>query len=260
MRSSVSIETLETLELERRGHVWIVRLNRPSKMNAMSPRMFSELQLVMGSASDDWSVHAIVLTGSGKAFSAGADINTFEKLQDDAEYHAQLATVEAAFRAVEDCAVPVIAAVNGPALAGGLEILLFCDFVLAVDVATFGFSEILVGLQPVYGLSRGSANAGRNWIRYLAYTGESLSASTALSIGIVQKVLPTTHSLMMEAMRIANRIAALPTSAVREGKRLEAELARVADLSLTIAPATRLFADKKHKEAVQSFLRQRRSR
>ena len=245
----------ETLDLEVHGRVLVVRLNRPLKHNAMTQTMFSELRQVLLQAGGYPAVGAIVLTGRGPSFSAGADLNTFQTLNDAAAYRAQLDLVEATFSAVEKCAVPVIAAVNGPALAGGLEILLFCDFVIASPDAVFGFSEVLVGLQPVYGLLRGPAVIGRNWTRCLAYTGENLDAQAAMSIGLVQRIVPLT-SLVDEALRTAGVIASRAPEAIREGKRL----ANIHEMDLISAQRTagRLFESETHKQAVEEFFRKRR--
>jgi enoyl-CoA hydratase len=248
---------LETLHVEAYGRVLLVRFNRPEKRNAMSQILFRELRQGLIEWGGNPEVGAIVLTGSGTAFSAGADLHTFEALQDATAYQAQLDLVEGAFDAVENCAVPVIAAVDGLALAGGLEILLFCDFVMASPNAVFGFSEVLVGLQPVYGLTRGTAVMGRNWTRYLAATGDRIDAETAQAIGVVQRIVPQ-GELLEEALRIAGIIASRSPDAIREGKRLASM--NPPDLANARAAAVRLFASNRHKQAVREFFAARKRR
>jgi enoyl-CoA hydratase/carnithine racemase len=256
---------MTTLQVEQHERTLLVRLNRPDKLNAISPEMFRELRQLFLDATADSEVGAIVITGSGRAFSSGADLRTFETLQNKAAYQAQLELVAGAFRAAEECRVPVVAAVNGLALAGGLEILLFCDFVIAAPCAIFSFSEVGVGLQPVYGLLRGPAVMGRNWTRYLAYTGERICAQTAAAIGLVQRIVPASQ-LLDTAMHVARTIALQPPAAVAEGKRLANHFcvnAYIGDdekVTDAIRTAERLFDSAEHKHAVNRFFVDRKKR
>jgi enoyl-CoA hydratase/carnithine racemase len=247
----------ETIRIERRNRVAILRMNRPEKKNAMTPTFFRELPRVLDELDDDPSVRALVLTGAGDAFSAGGDIGSFDQLADLPAYRGQLKLVENAFHALETCALPVIAAVNGVAYGGGTEIVLFCDFVIAsAEHARFSFREIRVGLQPGYGLVRGPDIVGRQWTKYLALTGDIIDARKAMEIGLVQEVV--SHDVLLDdALAIAARIAANPPTAVRVGKRFVNRDTPGGGLRETMEATAILFTTEDHKEGVRAFLEKR---
>ncbi len=222
----------ETLAIERQGRVAILRINRPDKKNAMSPDFFRELPRALEELDRSGDTRAVVLTGAGDAFSAGGDIQSFDRLNDLADYRAQLQLVENAFHSIERAELPVIAAVNGIAYGGGTEIILFCDFVVASEQARFAFREIRVGLQPGYGLVR------------------------ALAIGLVQEVTPHAD-LLPKALEIAQRIAANPAIAVRVGKHFVNRYLGADGLRETQEPTALLFSTPDHKEGVSAFLQKR---
>src|SRR5690606_14033452 len=160
---------------------------RPEKSNAMDRAFFAELTELMSGFGGDDRVRAVVLTGAGRAFSAGGDIDMFADLDGDvARVRPHLRAVYDAFHAVERCAVPVIAAVNGLAFGGGTELALACDVVLAAESARFAFKEPTVGLAPGYGVVRGPEVLGRHWTRYLALSGREIDAARAERAGLVQ--------------------------------------------------------------------------
>jgi enoyl-CoA hydratase len=247
----------ETIRVERRDQVAILWMNRPEKKNAMSPTFFRELPRVLAELDADPSVRALVLTGAGDAFSAGGDIDSFDKLTNLPAYRGQLQLVEDAFHSLERCALPVIAAVNGVAYGGGTEIVLFCDFVLAsAEKARFAFREISVGLQPGYGLVRGPDVIGRQWTKYLALTGDIVGAEKAKEIGLVQEVVAHA-ALLDEALAIAGRIASNPPTAVRVGKRFVNRDTEGGGLRETMEATAILFTTEDHKEGVRAFLEKR---
>ena len=140
------------LSLERREEVAIVTLQRPEKRNALSIDLRVELTDSFGALSDDPDVGAIVLTGAGPAFCSGMDTTQFGG---DREHRQRLVeTSISSFRAVGNCAKPVVAAVNGPALAGGFALALLCDLRLAAEEASFGFPELPRGIPPSYAAAR----------------------------------------------------------------------------------------------------------
>src|SRR4051794_5409211 len=143
-------------------------MDRPEKLNAMNPAFFRELPAVLAELDADEGVDACVLTGAGRAFSAGGDIASFQQVTDVAAYRLHLRLVYDAFPAVERAQVPVIAAVNGIAYGGGTELVLVCDLVIAARGARFAFREATVGLMPGWGVVRGPDVIGRHWTRWLA--------------------------------------------------------------------------------------------
>lgn len=147
----------------------------------------------------------------------------------------------------------MIAAVNGIAYAGGTEIVLFCDFVIASERARFSFREISVGLQPSYGLVRAPDLIGRSWTKRLAMTGEILDAVQAQQIGLVQEVAPH-EQLLDQACQLARRIASGSRVAVRRGKRFVNRTLTAASLDESSNATADLFATPEHKAAVRDFL------
>lgn len=242
--------------------VLLLTMTRPEKLNAMDQAFFRELKAVMdGLGSNDLGadVRAVVLTGSGRAFSAGGDIDMFAELDGDVRStRPHLRLVYDAFHAVERCAVPVIAAVNGIAYGGGTELALACDVVLAGGSARFAFKEATVGLMPGYGIVRGPAVLGRHWTRYLALTGREIGARQAERAGLVQEVHPD-ESLVARAVALAGEIAGHSPLAVQVGKAFVNRDA-VGGLSESIEATALLFDTAEHRVAVSEFRAARISR
>lgn len=231
---------------------------RPEKLNAMDRAFFAELTELMSGFGGDDRVRAVVLTGAGRAFSAGGDIDMFADLDGDvARVRPHLRAVYDAFHAVERCAVPVIAAVNGLAFGGGTELALACDVVLAAESARFAFKEPTVGLAPGYGVVRGPEVLGRHWTRYLALSGREIDAARAERAGLVQEVHPDAD-LLPAAVALAAEIAALPPLAVQVGKAFVNRDA-VGGFNESVEATALLFATEEHRAAVAAF-RARRGR
>jgi enoyl-CoA hydratase/carnithine racemase len=236
--------------------VVLLTMCRPEKLNAMDRAWFGELiELMTGFGKDD-RVRAVVLTGAGRAFSAGGDIDMFADLDGDvARVRPHLRQVYDAFHAVERCAVPVIAAVHGLAYGGGTELALACDIVLAGESARFAFKEPTVGLTPGYGVVRGPEVLGRHWTRYLALTGREIDAARAGRAGLVQEVHPDAD-LLPAAVALAAEIAALPPLAVQVGKAFINRDA-VGGFNESVEATALLFATNEHRAAVEAFRRRR---
>jgi enoyl-CoA hydratase/carnithine racemase len=227
-------------------------MNRPEKLNAMGRAFFTRLPLVLADLDADRSIGAAVLTGAGRAFSAGGDIESFSLLTDHFAYRKQLRMVFDAFHSVEVARIAVIGAVNGIAYGGGTELTLACDYVFASEEARFGFREVTVGLTPGWGVIRGPDVIGRSWTRRLALAGEIIDAQTALAIGLVQTVVPA-GDLLAEARALAARIAAHPRIATAVGKQLINR--GTTDGFIEAAEATALlFTTDDHKKAVADFI------
>jgi 3-hydroxypropionyl-coenzyme A dehydratase len=166
-----------------------------------------------GIGGDD-GVACVVLTGAGTAFCSGMDVKQFGG---DAENRRRLAESSfAAFNGVGRCPKPVIAAVNGPAIAGGFALALVCDMRVASESARFGFPELPAGIPPAYAAARAALDAGL--ARELCLTGRMLDAGEALARGVVNAVHPDAE-LLPRALELAASVAALPRGAVLETKR-----------------------------------------
>jgi enoyl-CoA hydratase/carnithine racemase len=232
---------------------------RPEKLNAMDPAFFRELPQVLETLDADPGVRVCVVTGAGRAFSAGGDIESFHALDDIPAYRRHLRRVFAAFHAVERCETVVIAAVNGIAYGGGTELTLACDLALASEQARFAFREPSVGLMPGYGVVRGPETLGRPWTRWLALTGEEIGAEQALRIGLVQRTVAH-ERLIDEGLALARRIAGNPPLAVAATKQFVNRDAQAAGLAESVEATALLFASDDHKQRVGQFLDRRKER
>ena len=202
------------LSLERRDEVAVVTLQRPEKRNALSIDLRIELSETFGSLGDDPEVGSIVLTGAGPAFCSGMDVTQFGG--DRANKERLVETSVACFRAVGNCPRPTVAAVNGPALAGGFALAMLCDLRVAADSASFGFPELPRGIPPSYASVR--AVLPPAVAAELVLTGRILDAAGALRLGIVNAVHPG-EELIARALELAGRIASGPREAIAETKR-----------------------------------------
>ncbi len=202
------------LSIERQDGVAMVTLQRPEKRNALSIELRVELAECFGALADDDEVGCVVLTGAGPAFCAGMDLGQFGG---DREHKRRLvATSTGAFAAVGSCPKPVVAAVNGPALAGGFALALLCDVRIASAEARFGFPEVPRGIPASYASARSALPAGTS--ADLAFTGREIDAAAALRLGVVSEVVPG-DGLRERALELSARIAAMPAGAALETKR-----------------------------------------
>jgi enoyl-CoA hydratase/carnithine racemase len=190
-------------------------MNRPDKMNAIDAALGDAIEAAVKRAAADPGVRAIVLTGAGRAFSAGFDLQG-EDFEMDAEgWRDDIGANMRRFRAVWDCEVPVIAAVNGWALAGGLELMLCCDLAIAAESARFGEPEVRhVSAPPTLMLPW---TVPMRHARWLMYTGDTIDAAEALRIHMVNKVVPDAQ-LRAEAERVARKCARMPGAAIKFAK------------------------------------------
>jgi enoyl-CoA hydratase len=232
--------------------VVVLTMSRPEKLNAMDEQFFAELTAVMRRTGVDDDVRAVVLTGEGRAFSAGGDVGTFEAMAGDVhQVRPHLRRVYDAFHAVELCAVPVIAAVNGIAFGGGTELALACDVVLAAESARFAFKEPTMGLMPGYGIVRGPEVMGRHWTRYLALSGREISAVRAERAGLVQEVHPD-DGLLPAAVELAMEMAVHSPLATQVGKAFVNRDA-VGGFSESVEATALLFGTAEHRAAFTAF-------
>ena len=203
----------DLLSIERRGEVALVTLRRPEKRNALSIELRLELADAFGALSGDDGVGCVVLTGAGSAFCSGMDTDQFGG--DRANRERLVTTSTLAFQAVGSCRRPVIAAVNGPALAGGFALALLCDLRVAASTATFGYPELPRGIPPSYAAARAVLPA--TVAQELCLTGRIVGAEEAYRLGIVREVAE--DDAVGRAVALAERISALPSRAVLETKR-----------------------------------------
>lgn len=201
------------LSIERHGEVALVTLRRPEKRNALSIDLRVELAESFGRLSGDPDIGCVVLTGAGSAFCAGMDVTQFGGDLDNRRRLAETST--AAFEAVGDCARPVIAAVNGAALAGGFALALLCDLRVAAADARLGYPELPRGIPPSYAAARAVLPA--TVAQDLCLTGRVIDAGEAARLGVVREVAP--GDVVERALQLAEKIASLPREAVLETKR-----------------------------------------
>jgi enoyl-CoA hydratase len=241
-----------TVEREAEG-VALVWMDRPDRLNAMGPAFFAELPRLLAELDADPAVEVCVITGRGRAFSAGGDIASFDALSDVESYRRHLRLVYDGFHSLERCELPVIAAVNGLAYGGGTELVLASDLVVASERASFALREVTVGLMPGYGVVRGPDVIGRHWTRWLALTGDIIDAEQARRIGLVQRVVAH-EDLLEEAHSVAARIRANAPLAVRASKQF-INRATGAGFPESVEATALLFTTDEHKRRIRAFLK-----
>jgi enoyl-CoA hydratase len=217
-------------ELEER--VLTVTLDRPQVRNALGRELILALTELARGIGDDDAVDVVVITGVDPAFCAGLDVKQLEAEGRDFLRFASAPETNP-FLAVRDCPKPVIAAVNGPAVAGGLELVLACDIVVASERATFVDPHAKIGYVSVQGLSAALVQAlGPSLARELSFTGNPIDAATALRAGLVSRVVPH-DQLLVTARELARDVGAVDQPTVRTIK----DAYRRSLLALTDAPA-----------------------
>jgi enoyl-CoA hydratase/carnithine racemase len=222
--------SLETLEVSLQGRVAVVTLNRPAAMNAINMQMRADLRQALEALRHDPEVGAAVLTGSGeKSFSAGMDLREFAQTNANVPIAEMKRFRWAQGEGIAAFDKPIIAAVNGVAIGGGVELALLCDMVFAATGASFAFAEIKRGLMPGNGgTQRLSRRIGQARALEMILTGRSVSADEALALGLVEYVVPA-PDLLAKAVALAEQMAAQAPVAVRSAK---AAIRRGAELSL----------------------------
>jgi enoyl-CoA hydratase/carnithine racemase len=255
--------TYATLLVERSadGHVATVTLNRPEQMNAINTAMGEELLACFDRLSSDAAVRAVVLTGAGdRAFCAGGDLKERNEMTDEVWRAQHVIFEQAAFRILR-CPVPVIAAVEGFALAGGCELAVLSDFIVAGETAVFGVPETTIGLFPgIGGTQLLPRILGAPLAKELIFTGRRMKAEEAKAAGLINHLVPKGQALA-RALEIAASIAANGPLAVRQAKKaiaygLETDLDTGMILAIEAYNATVVTEDRR--EGVRAFNEKRR--
>jgi len=248
----------ETILLETHGRVGLITLNRPQALNALNAQIVSELNHALDGLEADSNIGCIVLTGSKKAFAAGADIKemadagTIEMLQRGAHK---------LWRTIAGCPKPVIAAVSGFALGGGCELAMTCDIIVAGESARFGQPEVKIGIIPGGGGTQRLTRAAGKYkaMRYIL-TGDLFGAREAFDMGLVSEIAPDAE-VEKRALAMAQQIAALSPLAIQQAK--EAVLRGMdAALDTGLALETKaiqiLFSSQDQKEGMAAFIEKRK--
>jgi enoyl-CoA hydratase len=248
----------ENILVEKTGAVAVIRLNRPKAMNALNAALMAEMAQALAELEADDGVRCLVLTGSDKAFAAGADIKEMKDRTFMDVYKTDFIT--ATWEQLSKTRKPVIAAVAGYALGGGCEIAMMCDFIIAADNARFGQPEITIGTIPGSGgTQRLTRFVGKSKAMEMCLTGRMMDAAEAERSGLVSRVVPLAD-LMAEAMKAAEKIAGLSLPSVMMAKEAvnrayETTMAEGVRFERRLFHAT--FATEDQKEGMSAFAEKR---
>lgn len=257
------------LNIERDGAILTLTMNQPETRNALTGNTaVEEFVQVCDEIRRDASVKAVILTGAGPIFSSGGNVKDMQRFFDDAltpdaireEYRQGIQRIP---RALTQLDVPVICAINGPAIGAGLDLTCMCDIRIASETATFAESFVRVGIVPGDGGAWLLPRAvGRAKAAEMAFTGEAIDAQQALACGLVSRVVPA-DQLLATARALADKIAANPGAVMRMTKRLLREgehstLESLLELSAGYQALAHKTAD--HREAVMAFVEKRKPR
>lgn len=238
--------------------VTLLRLNRPAQLNALSMSIRAELAGHINALSANDDIRCIVITGDEKAFAAGADIG---ELSNRTVLDPDFERSSVAWRAIEACPKPIIAAVNGFALGGGFELALHCDIIIAGEGATIGQPEVRLGIMPgAGGVQRFLRATGKYGAMRWLLTGDRMSGAQALGMGLVSEVVPD-DEVLSHALALAEKLAGLPPLAVRSIKEsvlLGADAPLSVALQLERKAFQLLFASEDRIEGTQAFLERRK--
>lgn len=252
-----------TINVETDGTLPLITLNRPDKRNAISATMIADLLAALDDV-ESGTERAIIITGAGKAFCAGMDLDALKSLatQSPEQNLADAQRTAGFFRRLWSFPKPLIAAVNGAALAGGCGIATLCDFTLAAPEAKFGYTEVRVGFMPALVSMFLERQIGEKLARDLLLTGRILDAAEAKSIGLVTRIVPA-EQLLPAAQELAATLIANSPGGMRATKRLlvranEAEIDRRIELAVAESVAIRSTPD--FREGLAAFLEKRKPR
>ncbi len=251
----------KTIIVETGNRVATVTLNRPDYLNAVNEEMRDDFTRLMGELQTNDDIGVVILTGAGRAFSAGGDISYFERDWSTSRFRAENHRLMQFFDELEQIEKPVIAAINGPCTGAGLQVTLSCDLRIASDNAKFGFRENNIGLIPgAGGCSRLVKLIGYGKAKELIFIGDMIAAGEAERIGLVNRVVPH-ESLMAEAQSIAAHLLTRAPQALGLAKRIlwqsvttDFQTGRV----LEALAQSVLIKSEDHREGVRAFREKRK--
>lgn len=236
--------------------VWIT-LNRPHALNALNSELWRELYQALDMAENDESLRVVIVTGAGRAFSAGDDIKEVASFQSPSEIRDFLLNCATpVVTKILDLSKPIIAAVNGPAYGGGCEIAMLCDIVVASENATFAVPEARIGAYPPIASTIGVYLIGKLKTSMLALTGESITAPEAERIGLVSKVV-SPEKLNDAAKEIAEKIMLSPPTSIKAIKKKLNKPFRREELEEAVLQLISLLEGEDAKEGHQAFIEKR---
>lgn len=244
--------TFKTIEFTKESGIATIRFNTPEKMNSLSPEMKADLFAAFDDVEADSSLRVLILIGTGKAFSAGGDLSKFKFAnQSEARAYAK-ATTTGVHRRLENLEVPVIAAVNGFAFGGGMELCMFADLVIASESARFALPESALGAVAGLALVRGPDMLGMRKLKELMWLGDRIDAHEAYRIGFVNQVVAD-DQLEEAALAMAKKIAKKAPLAIRLSKNALNRRGNEADWIVTTEVGALLLSSEDMAEGVRSF-------
>lgn len=250
--------TPETLLIETAGHVTLIRINRPEALNALNGQVMRELAAALRAAEQDAAVRCVVLTGSEKAFAAGADIKEMAGKTYAEAFACNLYGAEA--EAIQAFRKPLVAAVAGFCLGGGCELAMMCDFILAADTAKFGQPEINLGIiAGMGGTQRLTRLVGKSKAMEMNLTGRMMDAAEAERSGLVSRIIAA-DDLIAEALKTAGKIAAksqISIMAAKEAVNRAQEMPLREGLLFERRMFHAMFATEDQKEGMAAFVEKR---
>jgi enoyl-CoA hydratase/carnithine racemase len=247
------------LHAEQKDAVLLLILNRPEKRNCLHPNLIRDLALKLKQTESDESIRAVVLTGAGPSFCAGLDLDHLLHLDPEGKI-AYLKTALDLFERIYVLPQPVIAAINGPAVAGGFDLAAICDLRLCVPTARFAQAEVLVGLSPMLFPSYEIVGLGR--AKELAFTGDAISAEEAYRIGLINRIYPA-EELLDQALTLAKKLTARPRQALLATKRLSREVIGLdasSAFKVTLATISERIQSDEHRQEIDKYVAQLRQR
>ena len=245
------------LLLERRDGVAVLTLNRPERLNTLTVELVAALREALADVRTCERSRALLVTGGERCFCAGADISVLKDLSGPAEVGNFLQELRDLFREVAELPKPVVAAVSGPAVGGGLEFVLVCDLCIAGESARFGLPEVNLDLIPgAGGAGRLVGLVGSRRAKELLLTGRMVEAAEASSMGLVSSVVPDSN-VMTEALEVAQELSRKPPAAAAAIKQVT-RIAEVTDENLEEEQLERLLETGSYRERLAEFLDSRR--
>jgi enoyl-CoA hydratase/3-hydroxyacyl-CoA dehydrogenase len=247
----------QSILYDKQDHIVWITMNRPHSLNALNRILWRELYKALEKAEKDRDVNVIVITGAGRAFSAGDDIKDVASLKSQSEirdffFNYAVPTVMKLIESTK----PIIAAVNGPAYGGGCEIVMLCDMSIASEDAVFAVPEARVGALPPIASAIGAYLIGKLNTTMLALIGDPISAQEAKSMGMVNKVVPA-EELKKTVEEIANKLMLSAPTSIRAIKKIMSEQIQLKQLERAVEELIALFEVGEAREGHDAFIKKR---